>query len=415
MEQNQKIHKGWLVVAAGFGINLAFGVLYAWSVVSKTLILPLSEGGWGWTSAEASLPYALAIAMYALSMALAGAAQDKYGPRIIATIGGVLCGTGLIVASFGSAENATPVIIGFGLLTGLGVGIGYACATPAALKWFSYEHSGMVTGIVVGGFGLASAYIAPLTNYLIQTHSIEQGFRILGGAFLLLTVLLAQFIKNPPKGSVHNHEKLEAELQVSDLHPKQLFRKRDFYILFFSYGFAAFAGHMIIGHITTIAANQLASFNSAFVLVIILALGNASGRFAGGMSLDYLGRDATMHIIFIGQALMMGLLALAHSSVFMMFCAFGVGFFYGGNLAIFPTITANMFGKKYLGANYGILFLSWGVGGVFGAMSAGFIVDSTGSYLPAYGIAALLCLSAFALTHFFKNEAGHPLLSEHIE
>lgn len=402
MEHKVSTIQGWKVVAAGFGINLAFGVLYAWSVVSKNLVLAVEQGGWGWSSSQASLPYALAIAMYALSMAVAGAAQDKYGPRLIASIGGVLCGSGLILASFGSPDNAWPVILGFGLMTGLGVGVGYSCATPAALKWFSLEHAGLITGIVVGGFGLASAYIAPLTEYLLSHASLNTAFLILGISFLLATLLLAQFIKNPPADYALAEESDE-EHPYLDYAPARATKERDFYVLLFSYAFAAFAGHMIIGHLAKIASLQVPSFNSAFMLVTVLALGNAAGRVAGGAALDALGRNLTLRIVFVSQALMMLFLSFADVTVLIMLASFGVGFFYGANLAIYPTITANRFGKKYLGANYGLLFLGWGVGGVFGAMSAGLILDKFGSYFYAYLIAAGLCLAATLLSFFFSS------------
>ena len=194
--------RGWIVAFAGLGINLALGVLYSWSVIAKVLSKGVAEGGWGWSAGQASLPYAICVGVFALSMVFAGRAQDRFGPRLVASVGGALCGAGMIVASFGTASNSLPITAGFGILTGIGIGLGYAAATPAAVKWFPPARKGLITGIVVAGFALASVYIAPLTKLLLQLYGIPGSFRVLGIAFLFVTVGLAQLLVNPPKGYV---------------------------------------------------------------------------------------------------------------------------------------------------------------------------------------------------------------------
>jgi MFS family permease len=158
LEQNGRIRvaitkKGWLVTMAGLGLNLALGVLYAWSVFSKQLTESIANGGFGWSRTTATLPYTIAIACFALVMIPAGRFQDRLGPRVVATAGAVLCGAGLVVASLGRADFIWPIVIGFGTLAGTGIGLGYAAATPAAVKWFGPEKKGLITGIVVAGFG----------------------------------------------------------------------------------------------------------------------------------------------------------------------------------------------------------------------------------------------------------------------
>src|SRR5512146_1150146 len=165
--------RGWIVVLAGTGLNLALGILYAWSVFSKQLVETVEKGGFGWTKTQATLPYTIAIACFAVMMVPAGRLQDRFGPRLIATAGALLCSVGLIVASFGSPHAILPAILGFGVLTGMGIGLGYAAATPAAVKWFPPENKGMITGLVVAGFGLAPVYIAPLSKFLLESFGIS--------------------------------------------------------------------------------------------------------------------------------------------------------------------------------------------------------------------------------------------------
>ncbi|MCW5203141.1 MFS transporter, partial [Desulfobulbus sp. US4] len=145
-------NKGWIVVFAGLGINLALGVLYTWSVVSKGI-----PDVWGWSEAAKSLPYSVACLVFSLVMVPAGSMQDRIGPRTVASIGGLLVGIGLLTAS--QTTTTLGFIFGFGILAGAGIGFGYASATPPAVKWFPAARTGLIAGIVVSGFGLASVYV----------------------------------------------------------------------------------------------------------------------------------------------------------------------------------------------------------------------------------------------------------------
>lgn len=399
--------RGWVVTLAGLGINLALGVLYSWSIIGKAL-----SAEWGWSAGQTSLPYATAVGVFAIAMVFAGRAQDRFGPRIVATIGGVLTGMGLIVASFASADNALPLVLGFGLLAGSGIGLGYASATPAAVKWFPPARKGLITGLVVSGFGLASVYIAPMTTSLLHTYGIETTLRLLGIVFLVAVVAFAQLLVNPPTGYVPATPLTTASSANSkparpELDWREMVRTKQFVLLWFMYAFSAFAGLMIIGHMAKIAVAQLPGIDLGFGLVAVLAIGNASGRIAAGMASDRLGETRTMFFVFVAQAAMMATIAFAKTPLSLIPVAAGIGFCYGANLSLFPSATAGFFGTKHLGVNYGLVFTAWGVGGVFGSMTAGTIVDSTGSYAVAYGVAAVLCLLAAGTT--FITKAPDPL------
>jgi OFA family oxalate/formate antiporter-like MFS transporter len=159
MIRDAMVSKGWAVTFAGMGVNLALGVLYTWSVIKKAI-----PSDWGWDDADKALPYSIACIVFAVMMVPAGRLQDKIGPRWVATVGGVLTGLGCILASF--ATTVLWYVIGFGILAGAGIGLGYASATPPAVKWFPARMTGLIAGLVVAGFGLASVYISPLANYM---------------------------------------------------------------------------------------------------------------------------------------------------------------------------------------------------------------------------------------------------------
>lgn len=393
-------NKGWIVTFAGTGINLALGVLYAWSVIAKQL-----TAQWGWSASDASLPYAVACGVFAVVMVFAGRAQDKVGPRIVAALGGAMTGLGMILASFATQDSLWLMVIGFGVLAGTGIGLGYASATPPAVKWFPPAKKGLITGLVVSGFGLASVYIAPLTNSLLASMGINKTFMILGIAFFVVSVLLAQFLVNPPAGYVPagmpaSTASKSASTKKHDYDWHEMVKTPQFYLLWLMYAFASFAGLMIIGHMAKIAAAN--NINVGFILVAVLAIGNASGRIIAGIVSDKLGRTKTMLLVFLSQAAIMLLFNTFTTMTLMIIGAAAVGFNYGANLSLFPSATFDFFGTKNGGVNYGLVFTAWGVGGVFGSMVAGKIVDYTGSYSMAFIVAAVLLVVAAILSFLTK-------------
>jgi MFS family permease len=390
--------RGWVVTLAGMGLNLALGILYAWSVFSKQLVETVEKGGFGWTKTQATLPYTLAIACFALMMIPAGRLQDRLGPRLVASAGGVLTGLGLVVASFSSAASTAPAVIGFGLLAGTGFGLGYAAATPAAVKWFPPEKKGLITGLVVAGFGIASVYIAPLSKHLLGAYGIATSFRILGIAFLVVATAFAQLIRNPEKPAASLKAPVPGAAARVDATWREMLRSRMFYMLWVQYACAATAGLMIIGHMAKIVAVQSGNTISiGFVFVALLAVFNASGRIIAGVISDYIGRVVTLGIVCIMQASAMFFFPSFTTVGGFILGSAVVGFSYGACLSIFPSATADQWGTKNMGLNYGALFTAWGVGGVVGPMLAGRIADATGSYTGAYNIAGMLLMLAFVL------------------
>lgn len=389
--------RGWVVTLAGMGLNLALGILYAWSVFAKQLVEPVEKGGFGWTKTQATLPYTLAIACFALMMVPAGRLQDRLGPRLVASIGGVLTGAGLLVASLASAASVLPAVLGFGVMAGTGFGLGYAAATPAAVKWFPPARKGLITGLVVAGFGVAPVYIAPLARSLLQSHGVAASFRILGLAFLVTATAFAQLIENPP-APVATPKAAGAGAAHADYTWRQMLRTPSFYSLYLQYFCAATAGLMIIGHMAKIVAVQSGNrIQAGFVFVALLAAFNAGGRVVAGVVSDYIGRVVTIGLVCLLQALAMYLFASFNGVGLFVVGSAVVGFCYGACLSLFPATTADRWGTRNMGLNYGILFTAWGLGGVIGPMLAGRIADATGSYAGAYDVAGLLLSFAVVL------------------
>ncbi|HEY3374224.1 MAG TPA: OFA family MFS transporter [Candidatus Aquicultor sp.] len=427
MSQPSKL-RGWTVVSAATALNLALGVLYSWSIIAKALKEPIEQGGFGWVATQTQLPYAVACGMFAIMMVFAGRAQDKFGPRIVATIGGALVGIGLIIASFASAHNIIWAIIGFGVLAGSGIGLGYASATPPAIKWFPPAKKGLISGIVVAGFGLASVYIAPLTTTLIKGQGINSTFMILGIGFFVVSILVSQALKNPPAGYVpaaataprKDTKKAPAANGKHDFEWFEMIRTPQFYLLWVMFALGAAAGLLTIGSLASIVSAKIAGASTdvavlaeaakwSSLMVAILAIANAGGRLIAGALSDLIGRVRTMRLVFFYQAVCMLLFPELNTIGMLIVGAMMVGFNYGALLSIFPSTTGDYYGTKNFGVNYGLVFTAWGFGGVFGPIMAGMIKDATGSFQLAFQISAGLCLLAGVISFLAKAPSFVPM------
>jgi OFA family oxalate/formate antiporter-like MFS transporter len=377
--------RGWIVTLSGTGINLALGVLYTWSVISKNI-----PAEWGWSEANRALPYTVACLLFAIMMVPAGKLQDRFGPRMVACFGGIMTGLGLILAS--QFTGLGMFILGFGILAGTGIGFAYSAATPAAVKWFPAAKSGMITGIVVSGFGLASVYIAPLANYMIHARGLQSTMFILGIAFLVLVFLLSLLLVNPPtqaapaaaKGAVSP----PAVSDEGEYSPMEMMKTSRFYLLWFMFFFNAGAGLMIIGKLAKLVEVQ-ANFSAGFILVALLAIGNAGGRLIAGTFSDKFGRIKVLQAFTAFQCLLMFITPFVSNAFVLVIVSMCIGMNYGSNLALFPPIVKDYFGIKNFGLNYGLVFTSWGAGAIL-ALFAGKIYDVYGKFDYALYVAGAL-------------------------
>ncbi|HSW35541.1 MAG TPA: OFA family MFS transporter [Candidatus Limnocylindrales bacterium] len=410
MSINQNmVTRGMTVTLAGMGVNLCLGVLYSWGAFQGVLVLePFS-----WTSTQTQIPYMLACLIFAVLMVPAGRLQDKIGPRTVILISGVTALTGLVLS--GLFITPLGLSISFGIVFGLAMGFGYAAPTPAAIKWYGLHKRGLISGIVVSGFGLAGMYIAPLSNYLLANFGIEQTFMIFGVAYGIIIVLLALAISNPPAGYIptpppaHIAAKFAAKAKrpVVDWHWKQMIKTPQFFFLWGMFCIGTFAGLLIIGQLRRIGIEQASlTDNLAFWLIAIYALFNWAGRIVCGFIADKIGFRRTLLGLFVLQFVVFAMFTTLNTAVPLFIGTAIVAFAFGGMLTIFPTLTANYFGVKNLGVNYGLVFTAWGGGGVFGPLLGGLVRDLTGTFAVAYIISAVLSLVGVILAATMKSPKG---------
>jgi OFA family oxalate/formate antiporter-like MFS transporter len=396
-------NRGWQVTLVGMGINLALGVLFSWSVISKAI-----PADWGWSEAGRALPYSVACLVFALTMVPAGRLQDRIGPRVVATVGGVMLGAGMILASLTSSLPA--YIVGFGALAGAGIGACHASATPAAVKWFPASRTGLITGLVVSGFGLASVYIAPLANALIQARGVPVTMLVFGIASPVIVVALAQWLRAPPAGFVPAASAATADARATDFTPGEMLRTWQFYVLWFLLVCGAGAGLMVISKLAKMVEVQ-GGLTLGFALVAILALGNGGGRIAGGFLSDRFGRKPTLLVAYLSQAVAILLLAAARpdnmlgGGAALAALSALIGANYGANLSQLPSVTKDYYGLRHFGVNYGLVFTAWGLGGFTLSLIAGAVFDRTHSFAFAYYGSAVMLVIAAGATFLLKPPA----------
>ena len=388
-------NRGWVVTLAALSINLILGALYAWGVIGKALVMQ-----WHWTKTQAALPFTVSTGAFALTMVFAGRLQDRIGPRVVAIAGGLMFGLGLITSAY--VATPTGMLMTFGVLGGIGIGLCYSATTPPAIKWFPPARKGVITGIVVSGVGIAAVYVSPLTQFLLKTTSIPRTFMILGIGAVVLILVLSQFLSNPPAGFTPvasvptggTPAKAVASRRDSDWN--DMLKSPQFYQLWAMLVLAASAGLMIIAHVAIIAQKQ-ANWQWGFVPVAMLAIFNTLGRLVSGFLSDRIGRPRTMVLAFVLQAInMMAFVHYTTPSLLIFGSAFA-GLCYGTIFTLMPAATADFYGVRNLGVNYGLVFTAFGVAGVTGPILGGKICDLTGSYAMSYTMSAVMLLAAALL------------------
>ena len=384
-------NRGWTVTFAALSINLVLGVLYAWGVLAKALVVD-----WHWSKADAAWPFTVGTAAFSVMMIFAGRLQDKLGPRLVASLGGVVLGLGLVLSAW--AASPASMVLAFGVVGGIGIGLGYSATTPAAIKWFPAAKNGLVTGIVVSGVGLAAVYISPVAQILLGAVGVERTFLCLGLGAFVAVVLLAQLLRNPPAGfQVTAEAKSAAAVGHAPDHDwSAMLRTPEFWRLWAMFILAASAGLMIIAHVAIIAKEQ-ARWEWGFVPVLLLALFNSAGRLGSGVFSDRIGRSRTMALAFALQAGNMFAFAHYTSPALLVFGSAFTGLCYGTIFTLMPAATADRWGVKHLGVNYGFVFTAFGVAGVCGPLLGGKLRDLTGSYGTSYVISAVMLLAGAAL------------------
>ena len=389
----EKVFNRWLIVGAAVLIQLCLGAIYAWSVFRIPLQQSIANGGLGLTPSQATLPFSLVLIFFAIATIIGGRWQDKAGPRLVATVGGIVLGAGMIIAAL--SRSFVWLTIGYGVISGFGIGFTYVCPVATGIKWFP-DKRGMITGLSVAGFGAGALIVAPVARALIDGVGVFSTLAIMGIVFLGVIVISSQILRNPPSGWKPEgwsppEKTKDAKL---DFGPGEMLSSLSFYLVWFMYFFGCIAGLMIIAQTSPIGQELVGlTPKVAAIAVGTLAIFNAIGRIFWGRLSDILGRKRTLFLMLVINGV--AILLYNTIEVFPIYYWIGiyiVGLCFGGYLAIFPAITADFYGTKNIGINYGLVFTAYGVGGLLGTLFAPRVLEITKSYSMAFTITGILCL-----------------------
>jgi len=415
----------WLVVVGAVLIQLCLGAIYAWSVFTPSL----TKEPYNFTSSQTQWIFGIGLASFAIVMILAGRLQAKFPPRNVAILGGLVLGAGYAAASFVGTSFLGHLIC-IGLIGGAGIGLAYVVPISVGVKWFP-DKKGMLTGLAVAGFGFGALIWVKLAGdwgQLIKTQGLATTFLYYGIAFAAIVLIGSVWMVNPPAGYVPEGwtpptpQQGSASSGAVNLSSGEMLATPQFYALWLMFAAGAMAGLMVIGCIALFGIDALksagleeaeAKARAGTAMGVFFALANGLGRIGWGMMSDKLGRKASLFTMLGIQGIVMLLFYKMGSSVPLLYLGAAlIGFNFGGNFALFPAATADFFGNKTVGVNYGWVFSSYGVGGIVGPVLAGYFKDAAkggdpSAWMTPFVIAGIACLVAAGIGLALKPPRHH--------
>jgi MFS family permease len=396
----------WLLIIIGTIIELCLGAVYAYSIISvplkKIFTAPIADGGFGLTvgAMDMSYPYIASLAFFALTMPLVGKYIEKYGPRKVGMLGGVIVGLGWILGSM--ATSPMMLMIMYGVIAGIGVGIAYNCPITTAARWFP-DKRGLAVGLTLLGFGFSAFITGKMSDILSASFGgVFGSMRILGIAFLILIVVLSMFLVFPPANWCPAGWKppvAAAGGKKTDYMRNEMSKTTAFYGLWICYVIGALAGLMAIGvakpaglEVAANAGIAEATISATLTnLVLPFAFCNAIGRPLFGTLTDKLTPPRTAIVTYVVIIAASMLMYTNPASITMYTVSFmALWLCLGGWLAIAPAATASYFGTKDYARNYGLVFTAYGVGAIIGNLMAGAAKDMLGGYVNVFPYVAVL-------------------------
>jgi len=414
MVKKNKITNRWLVVFGAVMIQLALGAIYAWSVFTKAL----KEAPFGFSTPQTQAIFSAGLATFAVVMIFAGLQMKKFGPRKLAFTSAVVLGAGYVLGGlFGSTFLSQLLFIG--IMGGAGIGIGYVVPIAVGMKWFP-DKKGLISGLAVAGFGFgATIWVKVAGSWfdLITKYGPRNVFLWYGIAFFIMVSIGSIWMVNPPEGykpKGYKEEKKKANSNGIEHHTwRQMLKEYPFWATWAIFIVSGAAGLMVIGTIKLFGLDVLqasgmtavAAGAAAGTAMAWYAIFNGLGRIIWGKVSDNIGpKMAIILMTLIQGILMLSFFKMGRNPVMLAIYASAIGFNFGGNFALFPVLTAKLFGTKNVGSNYPFVFTAYGIAGIAGPMLGGVIRDSTGSFLMAFVPAGIACLLGAAIAFTLKPE-----------
>ncbi len=401
-----RIPNRWIQLVAGIVAMMAIANLqYAWTLFTNPIkdhlhtSLPLVQ-----------LTFTVFIALETWLVPFEGAMIDRIGPRLMLGIGGILVGLGWVGA--GSAESLRSLYVWYGI-GGIGAGFVYGGTIGNALKWFP-DHRGLCVGLTAGAYGIGTAIsVSPIAS-MIKNSGYQHTLIVFGIIQGTIVLVAALFFAKPPEGWMpagwkEKEQKIKAAVPSSavDMTPVEMVKTGSFWIIYFMMTLVAFGGLVVTAQLNPMAksyhVDKIVVFGGMTALVLAIevdrVLNGLTRPFWGWVS-DHIGRENTMFIAFGAEALaVFALLHLIHRPLWFIMLS-GLCFFAWGEIfSLFPSITGDLFGRKWATTNYGIVYTAKGTASFFAGFGAAWLFQRTGSWTRVFWImigcdllAALLAL-----------------------
>ncbi|MCL2688933.1 MAG: OFA family MFS transporter [Chitinispirillia bacterium] len=405
-------NQGLYAVFAAISIQLTLGIAYIWSVFQTGIANSIFRGN----HAAAGLAFSLLISMLGAGGIIGGKLAAKYSTKFAVFMGGIIVSVGFLLASFVTSNYSWMLWLTYGIMGGIGMGVTYSTTIACAQKWYPHKK-GLVTGVIVSALGFGGVVFTPIVEKLILVFGGSgvgepKTFMVLSAIFLVVCTTGSFFMKNPPEDyTVSNTAANKSSKIIKNYSTAQMLRSPQYYLITATFLLACMGGLMIIGFAKPIAVDKgLAS--TATIGVLAISLFNSIGRIFWGMISDRLGRLNTI-IILLGGTAALSLLINSVSGYLVFGLIAFVGFFYGGLLSNFPALTADLFGPKYMAANYGFVLIGFGGGAIISSQIAGYYkniaADNIDMMFPAFIIASACAVLGIVMVLVLKAMNKHTL------
>jgi MFS transporter, OFA family, oxalate/formate antiporter len=389
----------WGIAVAAVVMQICLGAVYGWSVFKIPLIRNM-----GWKETDVQLNFTLAIVFLGVGTVIGGLWQDRVGPRKVASVAGVLYGVGYLVAAYAvSHQSLTIMYLGYGVLSGIGMGMGYITPVATLVKWFP-DRRGLMTGVAVCGYGAGALVMSPIAASLIPTKGISATFAYFGIVYLILVVAAAQFYANPPQGwRLAGWEPRGAVAKAAstyDFTVKEAVSTWQFWLLWVMLFLNVSAGIMIISQASPMAQSKEfvgMTAKAAASMVGLISIFNALGRVFWAWVSDMLGRSRVYFILYLIQAIVFFTLPRIHGATTFSVMFAIIGLCYGGGFGTMPSFTADFFGAKYMGGIYGWILLAWGAGAIPSPIMIAKRHQATGQFSSSIYVIAIVMVCSLVL------------------
>jgi len=375
--------QGLKALIAASILQLFFGMIYIWGI----FVIPVAET-FSWDVEAVKLTASFNIGFFVLGTFSGGKLQVRMGATKVTLLGGLMVAVGMLASAFTPASVPWLLYITYGIVCGIGSGMGYIAGITAAQKWFP-KRRGLATGLCVGAFGLSVSLFAPLIEFLLSVFTLQVTFFILSASFATIILLLGRFVRFPEESAAQSAP-LSGSIQYTT---GQMVRTREFYRLTVSLLLVTVAFFVVIPAVQTLSIYRGFGASFATALLVIVGFSNTLGRIVVPAFSDRIGNEVIVLILMTVTMLASAVLTFASGILFVVMIAL-IPICFGAALSIFPLLTADYFGMENLGANYGAI----GIGFAFSALVLPGVIGMSGSYTTRFvAVTILSVLGLFAM------------------